>query len=373
MSANKQPEIQMVSSREPDKTATNVPQATRGLRIEPSRILLIRLGGFGDVIFTIPAVHLIRANFPKAKITFLVYKEFAPLLQGFAGIDAVLTLNRARYRSFNPLTILWDTSSLLGRLVRSRFDLVVDFQGFGETALLSWLTRASERWGGVYRPGRKWAYTRAVARDLELHPIDYHLDLLCQAAGLAPASICNEFVPPEADREAARRIFTENSLSVGRPTLFIQPFTSSPHKSWPLEHFISTAKLWRERGVQVLFGGGPGEQEALAPVRNAGFAVAAGAPPLVSAGLVELSTLVLGGDTGLLHLAVAMGRRVVMIMRSVQPGACIPFGRREWTIVPPTPGAHVEAVPFDTVNRACAEALTELGVSIPRATTDEHR
>lgn len=103
--------------------------------------------------------------------------------------------------------------------------------------------------------------------------------------------------------------------------------------------------------MQALFGGGPGERAALEPARQAGFAVSAGAPPLVSAGLVRLSALVLGGDTGLLHLAVAMGKRVIMIMRSVQPGACIPF--QDWTIVPPA-DAHVLAVEPENVNRACA-------------------
>ena len=58
------------------------------------RILLVRLGGFGDVIFTLPAIHLLRTAFPNARITFLVYKEFASLLEGFTGVDAVLTLDR---------------------------------------------------------------------------------------------------------------------------------------------------------------------------------------------------------------------------------------------------------------------------------------
>lgn len=326
----------------------------------PERILLIRLGGFGDIIFTLPAVHLVRESFPKARITFLVYKEFASLLEGFPGLNAVLTLDRARYR--NPLTVLGETGSLLGGLARGRFSMTIDFQGFGETAVLSWLTRAPQRWGSVYRSGRKWAYTRGVARDPRLHAVDYHLDLLRQAGGLSPAAVHNEFIPPEKDMNEARAFFAQHQLDARRPTLFIQPFTSSETKSWPLERFIATAKLWQNRGLQILFGGGPGERQALAPAQAAGFAVAAGAPPLLSAGLVKLSTLVLGGDTGLLHLAVAMGKRVVMIMRYANPGTCIPFGHPDWVVLPEQPHAHVATVTAEAVEHACRHALSELHV-----------
>ena len=58
-------------------------------------ILLIRLGGFGDVLFTLPAVHLVRTSFPEARLSFLVAKEWAPLLGGFPGIESVLELDRA--------------------------------------------------------------------------------------------------------------------------------------------------------------------------------------------------------------------------------------------------------------------------------------
>jgi len=323
---------------------------------------LVRLGGFGDVIFTLPAVHLLRTAFPKAQITFLVYKEFASLLEGFTGVDAVVTLDRKRFRRLNPFIVCAEAGSLLRQLIRNRFTLTVDFQGFGETAILSWLTRAPQRWGSVYRPRRGWAYTHAVSRNPQLHPIDYHLDLLRQAGSLDSEQVRNEFVPPEHTLREARRFFASHNLEVSRPTLFIQPFTSSEPKTWPLENFIKTAHLWHQRGLQVVFGGGPGEQRALEPACAAGFAVAAGTPPLLSASLVKLSTLVLGGDTGLMHLAVAMGKRVIIIMRSVQPGACIPFRHLEWAVVPSSPALPVSAVSAETVNLACEQALADLGV-----------
>jgi len=324
------------------------------------RILLMRLGGFGDVLMTLPAVNLVRATFPAARITYLVYKEFSALLEGFRSVDEVLTLDRARYRHRNPVAIVAEILSLLRQLVRKRFDLVVDFQGFGETGLLARLSGAPERWGSVFRASRAWAYTRPVTRNAQLHPVEYHLDLLRQAGGLAASGLHNEFLVPERTMDEARQFFLERNLHPGRPTLFIQPFTGSAHKNWPLENYLAVAQNWSNRGLQVIFGGGPGERAALEPVRQAGFFVAAGAPVLLSAGLVNLATVVLGGDTGLLHLAVAMDKRVIMILGSLESGACYPFGHREWAITPPK-GSSFRAIAPEVVIGACEGALTEIG------------
>lgn len=302
-------------------------------RARPPRVLLVKFKCIGDLIFTLPAVWRIRECFPDAKISFLVSRENAALLQGFPPVDEVIEIDRQLYRQGNPLKILEATAKLVWRLRRANYSLAVDLQGYVETAVLTWCSGAPHRWGCVYNKGRRWAYTRAANRDYGMHPIDWNLSLL-QQCGLEAQTIRNEFILPESSLASAREFFAANKLSPDRRTLFIQPFTSSEGKNWPLERFVATAKHWRARGFQVLFGGGPGEDAALAPARSAGFAVSAGAPLLLSAGLMKLSTLVLGGDTGMPHLAVALGKRVLVIMHSTLPGSCVPHQHPEWAITP---------------------------------------
>jgi ADP-heptose:LPS heptosyltransferase len=322
-------------------------------------ILLVRLKSFGDIVFTLPAVAAVRAAFPQAKITFLTSKELAQLLEGFKEVDTVITVDRARFRGFAPASLFSEAFSLLRKMRANRFSLVIDFQGYGETALLSWCTRAPERWGAVYRPARKWAYTLGVNRSPDLHPAEFNLNVLRQA-GLAVGAVRNEFVVPGSALAEARAFFSGHGLRAGEPLLFIQPFTSSPQKNWPLASYLAIAQEWCQRSVQVLFGGGPADRQALEPARAAGFAVAAGAPLLVSAGLGSLATVVLGGDTGLLHLAVAMGKRVVMVMGSTSPGSCHPFGHPDWAVVPPA-GAPVASISVEEVRTACRRSLAEAG------------
>ena len=328
----------------------------------PENILLIRLKSIGDILFTLPAVHVLRENFPDARLHFLVSREHAPLLRGFAEIDEILPLDRAVYHSGNLRSAVVSTFELLRVLRRKSFSLAIDFQGYGETELLSWWSGAPARWGCVYHPPRGWLYTRGVRLSYEIHPADNHLALL-QESGLRLGEIRNEFrLPPDALAEAGR-FFAANCLGTSRSTLFLQPFTSSPQKNWPLENFLTLARHWQARGWQVLFGGGPSDRTALEPAQAAGFPVSAGVPQLVTAGLMKRSTLVAGGDTGLLHLAVALGKRVLMIMGSNAPGRTHPFGHPEWTVTPPA-GKTVFQIQTAAVIEASDRAFSEQAGSV---------
>jgi ADP-heptose:LPS heptosyltransferase len=318
-------------------------------------ILLIRLKSIGDVVLTLPAVHVLRIKFPAARITFLTSKENAVLLRGFRDVDEVIALDRATLRSGNPLKMAGEFIGLLKRLRCGKFSLVADFQSYGETAWLTRITGASERWGIIYSSGRKWAYTHSLPRNHCIHAADEYLQLIRQG-GLSVSQILNEFHLPTDAVEAAQIFFAEQKLDLARRTLFIQPFTNMAHKNWPLVNYLAVARHWSQRGVQVILGGGPADRTVLEPARREGFAVSAGVPLLVTGGLMHLSTLVLGGDTGALHLAVAQGRRVLMLMHRVTPGSPVPFQHPDWVIVAPKPVAIAE-ISVAEVNTAVARIL----------------
>jgi ADP-heptose:LPS heptosyltransferase len=326
------------------------------------KILLIRFKSIGDVLFTLPAVHVVRDNFPDAKIFFLVSKENAPLIEGFRDVNEVIPVDRSVYRNGNPERVIRRTFSLLRELRREKFSLAIDFQGYGETALLTRLSGARQRWGLVYQTMRGLAYTRGVRLDPQMHLADANLSLLRQC-GLKIGALRNEFLLPETALRQAREIFAAEKLDENKPTLFIQPFTSTVKKNWPLEKYLTLAAQWRARSVQVIFGGGPSEREALQPARDSGFAVSAGVPLLVNAGLIKLCTLVLGADTGLLHLAAAMKKRVVMIMAFGTSAKTHPFQHPDWTLVP-SERIRVAEIEIAEVNRACERAFRELNAPL---------
>jgi heptosyltransferase-1 len=325
----------------------------------PKNILLIRLKSIGDILFTLPAVHAVRKAFPEARISFLVSKEYAPLLEGFRDVDAVIALDRTRFRHPNPGVIIAEAVALLRQVRRSKFSLAVDFQGYGETAWLTWWSGAPQRWGSVYRPSRRWAYTKAPIRNDRIQIAEWNLSLLHQC-GLKPQPIRNEFHLPAHALQAALGFFAASGCDPAKPTLFIQPFTSSPNKNWPLEKYLVLAKHWRAAGMQVIFGGGPADHAGLEPVRQGGFVTSAGLSLLATAGLMKSSTLVVGGVTGLLPLAVAMQKRVVMLIGypTCEPG--FPYQHPDWAVTAgdSSPAASISV---ETVIEATAQALVELG------------
>ena len=320
----------------------------------PANILVTRLKSIGDIVFTLPAIHALRDNFPNSRITFLTLKENAPLIEGFRDVQEIITIDRAAYRRGNLARMVREIFSVL-QLARTRkFSLAIDFQAYGETALLTWLTRAAQRWGPAYQSNRRWAYTGGIDRIRSAHPADWNLSLLLHG-GLTINPVRNEFILPSAALSEARKLFTQLNLNADRPVLFIQPFTSAPRKNWPLENYLALANHWRAHGVQVLFGGGPGERTRLEPAERAGFPVSANAPLLVSAGLMKLSTLIVGGDTGLMHLAVAMDKRVVLLALSSRQH---PFQHPEWSITP-TEGSDMAGIKVPVVIEVCARAFAE--------------
>ncbi|MBU6409753.1 MAG: glycosyltransferase family 9 protein [Verrucomicrobia bacterium] len=325
----------------------------------PENILLIRLKSIGDLAFTLPAVNAVRANFPSAKITFLTSSENAPLLGGFPAVDEVISLDRRRLRAGHPFRAASALFALLRRLRAGGFSLVVDFQGYGETAWLSWWTGAPVRWGAVYAPGREWLYTRGIPRDSRLHPARWNL-LLLRQCGLKIENVKNYFCPPPAAMQAAARFFAAQHLDAARPTVFFQPLTSSPHKNWPLENYLALARHWRSRGAQIIFCGGPADGARLEPARAEGFCVATDLPLDVSAALAALCRLIVAGDTGIAHFAVAAGRPVVMVMAGGGPGLCVPFQHPEWAVAP-QPGSGISTVPVSAVLAAAETALNEPG------------
>ena len=310
-------------------------------------ILVIRLKSIGDVAFTLPAVNLLRQQFPDANISFLTNQENAGLLAGFPAVNRVLELDRAPLRSGNPFKMVPCFFRLLRLLRSGTFDLVVDLQGYGETAWLTRITGASQRWGSVYGRGRQWAYTLGVTRDNNLHHVDRYLAIL-RAGGIKIDPIRNQFVLPESALTEAHAWFSKNQLDPLKPTLYLQPFTSSPHKNWPLENYIAVARHWQAQGGQVIFGGGPGDRARLDQEIAGAFPISAGVPLLTSAALMHCCRYVIGGDTGALHLAVALGRRVVMLMESIGPGFAYPFQHPDWAVTSPA-GGTVPAIPVSGV------------------------
>jgi heptosyltransferase-1 len=295
------------------------------------RILLIRLGGIGDIIFTLPAVHRLRENFPEASISYLSSRAFAPLIKGFPRVDQILELDRGVYHQKDLGRIYRETRQLIRNLRNGHYELVIDFHGFAETAVMARLSGAGERYGRIRGRWRRACYTYGIADFEAEHPADQNLELIGKI-GLTEYPISNHFQLPQEGRDEARRIVAGYQLDPEQPLLLIQPFTNFESKNWPISHYLDFASYWSGRGYQIIFSGGPADRRRLLEVAHR-FPVYTGETGiLTTAGLIEQSVLVVGGDTGIIHLATAMGKRVLAIVRSLD--GFHPYQHPEWVLSP---------------------------------------
>lgn len=294
-------------------------------------VLVIRWKAIGDVAFTLPAVNRIRDNFPDARLTFLVSKENAFVAEGFEAVDRIWTVDRGALKEGRYLAGVSSLLGLIRQIRRERFDLVVDFQAYGETALMAWASGASERWGNAKPTFRSRAYSRNydLGRDRATHPAMRHLAML-EAFGLRATPVRNVHRLDARHRDEARGHLEREGVSAGVPLVYFQPCTSAVAKNWPMDRYLAVAGWLRGRGIASVFCGGPSESAVLGQAKSAGFAVSTGLGVRGCVGLMAEAALVVGGDTGLVHIANALGRPVLMLARPTAPR---PIGREDSVIL----------------------------------------
>ena len=325
------------------------------VKIEPRNILVIRLGGIGDILFTLPAINLLKDNFANCHLSYLTKKAFLPIIKGFPAVDEVIAYDSDGFNNRNPIRKFQTAISLFQKLHQADYQLIIDFHGLGKTALIGSLTGAKERWGIIRKKISKPFYTYSQPIIPNIHRIDLNR-LLLENVGLNQYSVKNSFVLPQIDFQKGLNLWKELGLSFEQPTLFIQPFTNFENKNWPLENYLAVAHYCKSHNVQVIFGGGPKDSKALHHVAI-DFPVTAGrADFLTTASLMKLSTLILGGDTGMLHLAVALDKKVIMLMNGTGYQRFYPYQHQNWAIIPKS-SFNIEDIEIETVKSLISESF----------------
>jgi len=171
-------------------------------------IPLVRRGAIGDIIFTLTAYYLLRANFPGSRISYLMRDNYSHVLQSFSDLDEVLLISQ-KNNSTHTILKLWNFSRQLYHGVRQRnLQLAIDFVGHGEHAALLWLCKIKHRWASIKneRPAHQLFSTNHFIRNFDDTDIaDQHLKLL-EKSGLTPMYYSNK------ENEARNYIFRHSKI-----------------------------------------------------------------------------------------------------------------------------------------------------------------
>ena len=290
---------------------------------KPSRVLVIKLSSLGDVVHTLPLIEALRAGLgPDVHLAWAVRKAFAPLVKGNPHLSAVHVLEEKS---------LAGTLAFGKALKSERFDTALDPQGLLVSGLLTFLSGAPRRIGlDKNREGNRLFLTEAsVASTHRAHQVEKLMGF-CDALGIPRLAPRVQSYLADGNGPA---------LPMDRPLIGCIVGASTPDKTWPLEHWTALATALEARGMTPVLLGGPGaEAEAAQNVATPGSLVLAGKTNLTElAATLARCSVVIGADTGPLHLAVAVGTPVIGIYGVTDPARTGPT----WG---PTPAIVLDAV-----------------------------
>jgi heptosyltransferase-1 len=312
---------------------------------EIESLLIVRLSAMGDIIHTLPAAAALREAFPHAALGWLIEERWVELLCTLRNprsgprsrqrplVDRVHSVNTAEWRrslfSFNT----WQQIAVgLSELRGIRYDAAIDFQGAVRSALLA-------RWSGspiVYgnaQPRENAAsmfYTRnVVVEGSGTHVVQQALALarsVIPSSATAPMTETRVQFPVDPDAESKVADLTEDV----KDFVILNPGAGWGAKMWPAERYAQVATELAKDGLCSFVNYGPGEEELAAAVEGA----SKGAARKISCSVSELialtrrACLLVGGDTGPMHLAAALKIPVVAIFGPTNPARNGPFETR---------------------------------------------
>jgi heptosyltransferase-1 len=283
------------------------------------RFLVLRLGSLGDIVHTFPAVAALRESFPASEIIWLTHPRYKMLVQSSELASSIWTTETRA------------TSSVIKTIREIRaasFDTSIDYQGLWKSASLPFLGGVKRRIGFSVESVREFGvpllYTDRV-HATSAHVADQNGELSEQAGAQNAVANFRLDSPPLQQEELLPNLHAD----VMKNYVVLSPGGGWRSKCWPPERFGALCKkLFESLSLRCLVNYGPGEEDLASKVR----AASGDADPVLFNGelgalmsLLRGAVCAVGGDTGPLHLAVALGTPVVALFGPTDPARNGPY------------------------------------------------
>jgi heptosyltransferase-1 len=301
----------------------------------------------------------------------VVERREEAILAGNPDLDHVVPVDTRLWRQeFRRPTgapaVIVKVRGLVRRLAAGRFELAVDLQGLWKSGVITALTRAPLRVGLSAAHCREraaaWFTNRHVTPPAEAaHVVDQYLSVVA-ALGIDLRVVGPPTFPiasqPEAEARTARWL-EEEGVKADTPLVLLNPGSGGEHKRWAVEAFRHLGEDLAVRlGARVAIAWGPGEEPLARAIAHGMRTGALVPPPTTIAEVIAFfrrAILVVGGDTGPVHVAAALGAPTVGLYGPTSARRNGPYGSRVVTIQSPT--GRMDGVSVDAVLDAAQAVL----------------
>lgn len=263
----------------------------------PKSILLIRPGGIGDAVHLVPAIRAIRAKFPAAETTVLAERRNAAVFELCPHMNQVL---------------LYDHLPDFISVVQNAYDLVIDTEQWHRlSAVVTRLINAPVSIGYATNE-RSRLFTHPVAYSQEEYEMESFFHLLAPL-GMHESETPERFLalPATAATNALRLLEPVGE----KKFVTIFPGASIPERRWGADRFRSVAELLAAFGIAVVVVGGKEDREQgdMIVAGGTGLNLAGRTSLAETAAVIDKSALLVSGDSGVLHIAVGLGKPTVSL------------------------------------------------------------
>lgn len=302
------------------------------------RILIVKLSSLGDVVHAMAAVQDIRGALPQARIDWVVERSFAPLVARCEGVQRVIPCELRRWKkSMFSAQTRKEWAAFKADLQSESYDAVIDLQGLTKSALVSWLAQtkvggmrigmANRTDGSSFEAPARWVADRAIQLEPHVHVVQ-RSRLICAEAlgyevqgearfGLRAGTLAVSQPKPRMQHALlANPGAAVNPFAPRKSVVALVHGTSRQDKEWPLANWVALGKQLNHSGFCVaLAHGGAGEKvvsEKIAAELTDAWVWPAMALDVLTDTMAHCAG-VIGVDSGLSHIAVALGLPHVQI------------------------------------------------------------
>lgn len=297
---------------------------------KPRRLLLVKTSSLGDVVHALPVASDLRRKFPGLEIDWVVEEAYADIPHLHPAVRHVIPVALRRWRRSLTRAATWrEMRAALAALRADDYDLILDVQGLVKSALLVAMARRAPG-------GRRYGHGRGSAREplaamfydngldipKDLHAVERNRRLAAAACGYACDLPLDYGIAASCAAPGDAKVVRPSWLGP-EPCAVLLTGTSREEKLWPEDRWTGLMASLAGHGLRsVLPAGSPAERDRAGRLAAALPATTVVAPPLTLAALAGLcahARLVVGLDTGLTHLAVALGRPTLALFSGSNP------------------------------------------------------
>ncbi|MCX5894911.1 MAG: glycosyltransferase family 9 protein [Proteobacteria bacterium] len=283
-------------------------------------ILLIHQGAIGDLILSLPAFYALHNAFPGARFEVMGYPAILSLIHKRFYADHISSIDRAEVAS-----LYHEESELQTHFVNyfKKFDNLFIFGSTSQEVVVDTIARI--KGPAVY-------HIKTFPEDNDAHIIDFQADQIA-ALGFTVASRVPEIFLLEADTNQAQQFLQSQSLhSTSNPLIAIHPGSGSRQKNWPAAQYISLIKnLYRELDGTFIMVEGPADGDVVnyirGELRETPMLLLQNLDLRLLASIVKQCSVYIGNDSGITHVAAALGVPVIAIFGPTDPRVWGPRGK----------------------------------------------